>query len=104
MRYRVEVTDRASGDIRGYYLYIAQHGPANPDSWIDGLEKTLELLEVFPQRCGIAPESRHARVEIRQTFYTGFRILFAIREDVVLVLHVRHGAALMTRKEEGTRS
>lgn len=76
MRYRVDLTDRASGDIRGCYQYIAQHGPANPDAWIDGLEKTLELLEVFPHRCGIAPESRHATVEVRQTFYTGFRILF----------------------------
>src|SRR5262245_845931 len=100
MRYRVEFTDRASGDIRGCYLYIAQHGPANPDSWIGGLEKTLELLEVFPQRCGLAPESRQARVEVHQTFYTGFRILFTIRDDMVLVLHVRHGARrFMTRKE-----
>jgi plasmid stabilization system protein ParE len=100
MPHRVEVSDRASGDIRGIYQYIAQHGPANPDSWMDGLEKVLELLEVFPERCGLAPESRHATVEVRQTFYTGFRILFTLRDDVVIVLHVRHGARrFMTRKE-----
>src|SRR5687768_9542822 len=100
MAHLVELSDRASGDIRGIYQYIAQHGPANPNSWMAGLDSVLDLLRVFPERCGLAPESRHARCEVRQTFYTGFRILFTIREDVVVVLHVRHGARrFMSRKE-----
>lgn len=94
------MSDRASSDIRSIKAYIAEHGPANPDRWIDGLEGVLELLEVFPQRCGLAPESRHTHVEVRQTFYAGFRILFTIKQDVVIVLHVRHGARrFLTRRE-----
>lgn len=46
MAHLVELSDRASGDIRGIYQYIAQHGPANPDSWMAGLDSILDLLRV----------------------------------------------------------
>lgn len=51
MSYGVEVSARASGDIRGIYQYIAQHGPANPDSWLDGLRE--RVFKRIGQRLGL---------------------------------------------------
>jgi plasmid stabilization system protein ParE len=92
MRYRVELSARAEADLKEAYAYIRQHGPANPEAWKAGLDEKLTSLEAMPERCGVAPESRFARVEVRQTFYANFRILFTIRDQGVFVVTIRHGA------------
>ncbi|HZO30164.1 MAG TPA: type II toxin-antitoxin system RelE/ParE family toxin [Chloroflexota bacterium] len=49
-------------------------------------------LEEFPRRCPLAPENDDFDVEIRHLLYGEFRILFTVDDNVVRVLHVRHGA------------
>ncbi len=91
-RYRVDLSARAVADLHAAYDYIRQHGPANPDRWKSGFERKIATLESFPERCGLAAESQHSRVEIRQVLYGSFRALFTIRADRVFVLTIRHGA------------
>ena len=100
MKFEVFITARAGRDIQEAYDFIAEHGPANPDSWKAGLSQTLESLETLPGRCGLAPESAHVPETIHQTFYANFRILFIIKEDAVFVNHVRHSARLAMTKDE----
>jgi len=61
-----------------------------------GLLAAIEDLGVFPERCPVArSESRHFGVMIRQLVYGKgvgrYRILYTVTDDLVVVLHVRHG-------------
>jgi len=104
MKFSVFVTARAERDIHEAYRFIAERGPANPDSWKAGLTSTFGTLETLPNRCGLAPESAHVPETIHQTFYANFRILFVIEGDSVFVSHIRHSARLPMTKDELTRS
>lgn len=97
MQYRVELSARAEADVKEAYAYIRAHGPANPNQWKAGLEEKFASLESMPQRFGLAPESSFAKVDIHQSFYTNFRILFTVREQCVYIVTVRHGSRQFLR-------
>ncbi len=54
----------------------------------------IATLQEKPKRCALAPETDAFVEEIRQLMYgksrNKYRILFAVREDAVFILHVRH--------------
>ena len=95
MKYRVIIEPPARANIDEAYLWIAERNPGAAIKWFNGLEKAVQTLEDFPQRCPLAEESKVFDVEIRQLVYGkrigAYRILFTIQEDAVHVLHVRHG-------------
>jgi len=104
MRYNVELTAEAERDVKEAFEYIAEHGPANPDQWKQGLTAKLAAFESFPGRCGFAPETRFRDYPIYQTFYANFRLLFVLEDKNVFVLTVRHGARReMTENELNER-
>jgi toxin ParE1/3/4 len=100
MTYRVELSERAVADVRDAYDYIDEHGPADPDQWKVGLDKVLTSLETFPEACGLAHENRGARETIRQAFYGRYRVLFTIRDSVVHIITIRHGARQFIRPDD----
>lgn len=95
-RWNVIVERPAQQDIAKAYYWIAERNAAAADRWFGGLYKTIGSLETFPQRTPLAPESENLHCEIREIFHGRrqhkYRILFTISENVVHVLHVRHGA------------
>jgi hypothetical protein len=56
----------------------------------------IESLNVYPQRCGLAPESDAFEVEIRHLLYgrkgRRYRALLTLVGNTVHVLHFRHWA------------
>lgn len=97
MAYRVEIADPAERDIEAILLDILAVSPARAIPWFDGLRTKIETLRRFPARCARAPENVHFDEEIRHLLYrrkpSQYRILFTISEpDLVVILHVRHGA------------
>ena len=72
--------------------------PEAADRWFNSLYDTIGSLEIFPERCPLAPESEFFKVEIREIFHGRrqhkYRILFTVSKNKVHVLHVRHGARL----------
>ncbi len=95
MTYRVVVSDRASQQIREAYLWYATRSETAGRRWYSGISKAIESLRHTPLRCPIARESPKFPVEIREAAYgrrRNFRIVFAIRGDVVFVVCVRHAA------------
>jgi plasmid stabilization system protein ParE len=95
-RWTVIVEYPAQLDIEAAYLWIAERDSYAADQWFNGIYDAIGSLELFPERCPLAPESRFFNREIRETFHGRrqhkYRILFTVTEAEVHVLHVRHGA------------
>ena len=88
----------AQEDIAEARRWLAERDPAASERWFNNLYDTIGSLEMFPERCPLAPESQFFNAEIREAFHGRrqhkYRILFMVAEDEVHVLHVRHGARL----------
>lgn len=97
-RWNVIVELPAQRDIAEAYLWLAEREPDAADRWFNSIYSTIGSLEIFPERCPLAPESKTLRTEIREIFHGRrqhkYRILFMVTTDEVHVLHVRHGARL----------
>ena len=97
-RWTVIVELPAQQDIEAAYLWIAERDSDAADRWFNSIYDTVESLELFPERCPLAPESRFFDREIREAFHGRrqykYRILFTVTESKVHILHVRHGARL----------
>jgi plasmid stabilization system protein ParE len=97
MKYRVELAATAKADIRQQAQWLReQASPLKSERWLAGLEKALDTLQARPQRCPVAAESDRFPEEIRELLLGKrkhkHRIIFAIRNDAVYVLYVRHAA------------
>ncbi len=107
MRYQVEVTDQAAAEAEEAYLWILDRSPSGASRWWNGLEAAILSLEEMPVRCPLAPEDEEFEEEIRELLYGTrqhrYRILFTIREQTVVVLHIRHGAREHLQREESDR-
>ena len=98
-RYRVDFSDTAEREIQEAGEWIAASSVEAAERWIDGLLSIVDRLELMPARFPLAPEDEDHPDEIRQVIYGRYRVLFTIRRDRVVILHVRHGARLPLRSE-----
>lgn len=96
MKYRVEITATALAEVQEAYEWLAARSASAAHRWRAALLRAVDSLETFPERCPLAPEGDYLGAEIRQLLYGKrrgvYRILFQIRNNVVHVLRVRHGA------------
>ncbi len=83
-------------DIAEAYQWLAERDREAAERWFNSIYDTVASLEIFPERCSLAPESQFFNREIRQIFHGRrqhkYRILLTLAESEVHVLHVRHGA------------
>ena len=100
MKRKVEITAPAEAEIEKLYLWIREDAPVRAVKWRQGLYEAGERLSSFPERFGMAPESKLVRQEISQFFYPPCRILYTVTEDTVHILHVRHAARRFMKREE----
>ena len=95
-RYAVIILPAAERNIDEAYLWLTEHDADAASRWYNRLMEVIFSLDVFPERCPLAPESKSLNTEIREIFHGRrqhkYRILFTVRENKVHVLHVRHGA------------
>ena len=99
-RFRVLVAAPAEAEVEEAYCHIRKDSPANAAKWRTGLVEAAESLRNFPERCPPAPENGPFEFEIRHFIYGDYRMLFTIRDDAVVILHVRHGARQWMKQEE----
>ena len=96
MAYRVEFTPRALHDLNGIYAKVVREAPYRGPQWFDRLEHSILSLSHFPERCAVVPKFSTAKRTVREFLFGCrrhvYRVYFAIINDVVGVLHVRHGA------------
>ena len=97
-RWSVIVALPAQQDITEAHSWLAEREPDAADRWFDSLYDAIGSLEVFPERCPLAPECKFLNAGIREIFHGRrqhkYRILFTVSGSEVHVLHVRHGARL----------
>jgi plasmid stabilization system protein ParE len=96
MTFRVEVSAQAEEDAEEILNWLLSEGAGETGiRWFHGLEDAIASLAMFPKGFPIAPESVRFPFEVRQLFYGRkphvYRILFTIEDQVVKVLHIRHG-------------
>jgi plasmid stabilization system protein ParE len=92
MEYEVIVEDRAREDMLGIAAWIARDSPASAMHWMVQIWEAVESLGQFPLRCPIAPEAGVHGAEVRHRIVGEYRILFSVRGERVIILHVRHSA------------
>ena len=94
-RFKPKITRVAEKDIQTIWDFIAADSSANADRFIVELEKQLNTLEHFPQRCPLIPENEHWGTRYRHLLYGDYRTLFRITGKTVYVMRVIHGARLL---------
>jgi toxin ParE1/3/4 len=94
MAYRVDLTERAAQDLRRIYLTIDAENGTQARAWFNGLETAVLSLGEHPARCPRIPEDANLRHLLYGRRRHRYRIIYAIDEadQVVTVLHIRHGA------------
>jgi plasmid stabilization system protein ParE len=88
--------------IRPYQWY-AEQAPETAVAWYNGFLDALNSLADNPKRCSLAAEARKLSLEIRQLLYgrrRSYRALFLVREQSVVVLHIRHTARREASRED----
>ncbi len=103
--FRVEITATAEADITQIWEYIAQDHPETAMDFILRLEKQIDTLANFPERCPPIPENRLLGTAYRHLLFSQYRAIFKIIGERVIVMRVLHGARLLdTKMLEGVRT
>jgi plasmid stabilization system protein ParE len=94
---RIILTPQAEQDIRAIYRHIRREAPEAAVRWSKGIRAHIKTLARAAERVPLAPESDTFEEPIRQLLYGKgnrgtYRILFAVLEKTVFVLHVRHAS------------
>ena len=96
MSYEVIVSADAQGEMDEAFEWLVAQSPQHGPVWYNDLLDAILSLGEMPTKCPRAPESAVSPEEIRQLLFGGkrhaYRVLFAIRGQRVMVLHVRHAA------------
>jgi plasmid stabilization system protein ParE len=96
MTYTVLITDPAKDELDAAYLWLVEQTPQQGPIWHNGLVDAILSLESSPSRCPIVPNSEAAGEVTRQLLYGNkqhaYRVLFTMRGDQVIVLHIIHAA------------
>ncbi|HVG48284.1 MAG TPA: type II toxin-antitoxin system RelE/ParE family toxin [Rubellimicrobium sp.] len=92
--FRVRIEAEARNNLRKHYQNLRARDPGSeyPDRWYYGIRSAIRDLAASARECGPAYEDRFFAETIRQRLFESYKILFAIREDAVHVLHIRHQA------------
>jgi plasmid stabilization system protein ParE len=95
MQYKVLMQPSAKADIAEINAWLMENVSLDyADKWLWGISVAVTSLSSFPNRCPISDESDAFDFPVRQLLYGKkphvYRILFAVENDKVFVLRVRH--------------
>jgi plasmid stabilization system protein ParE len=98
MTYRVMIEPRAERDIENAARWVFQESKSRAAAlrWVRMIRSEIETLGNNPRRCPVDPDSEFYAEEVRMLLAGKrpgvYRVLFAIRNDFVHILTVRHSA------------
>jgi plasmid stabilization system protein ParE len=94
--FRVDISQHAKRDLDAILEWVTEREAGVAGArWIQGLHDAFASLSNLLRRCKLAKENASFPFEVRQLLYgdktLGFRILFTVKDDIVMVLRVRRG-------------
>lgn len=94
MSFDVRIMRPALEDAHAIYAWIESHGaPLNANRWYRDLLEAIGTLSEFAERSPLAPESAELQsASIRHLIRGDYRVIYLVRDDLVAVLHIRHGS------------
>jgi plasmid stabilization system protein ParE len=105
MTFDVITLRAAERDCNRILEYIVARSRAGAEAWARAFDKVLAHLEDHADSCPVAAENEYVDFEVRETLFKTrrgliYRILFTIRENQAILLHVRGpGQDLLTAME-----
>ena len=96
MAFEVRTTPDAEEDASAILGWlIEQYAGESGLRWFFKMDAAIASLANYPLRCRLAPENKNFPFEVRELLYGDrphvYRILFTLQDEVVLILHIRHG-------------
>lgn len=84
----------AQRDSDGILEYLASRSKSGAEAWARSFDKALAYLEANADSCPLAAENEYVDFEVRESLFKTrrgliYRILFTIRENTAIILHVR---------------
>ena len=96
MAFRIDFDERAIAEILEILDWISDRSPDRAEKWYQGLVDEINTLVTFPLRCPVSPDEKAFGEPVRELLYgkrpSIYRILFTMREDVVVVLTIKHAS------------
>ncbi len=94
MTFQVRETELATRDGDAIFLWLHERSPEGARSWLDAYDAMLDRLAQRAPSFGLAPESEHTSLDVRQALFKTrkgrtYRALFTVMENEVFVLRVR---------------
>lgn len=89
---KVRYTETALADIDEILAYIAAENPIAADRVASQVEHTIGLIGRFPELGRLKYRNVVRMLPVRR--YPQYLVFYAIRDDEVVVLNVRHSARL----------
>ena len=87
---RIRYTARALVEIDEIYSYIAEDNKAAADRVINQIEQTIALIGQFPKIGRLKYRNEVRMLPVRR--YPQYLVFYALNDDEVVILNVRHGA------------
>jgi len=87
---RVEWSDLALDDLDEVARYIGRDSPFYAREFVERIFDTTDRLAIFPLSGRLVPESEDDQT--REVIVQGYRVMYAIEDDRVLILAVMHGS------------
>lgn len=87
MKRKIRLSPLAQFDLEATYSYIEARHPRAAQRWLQELEQFFNLLLKKP-RLGMAYD--HVRKGMRRTIKKGYKILYRIHDDEILIVRIFH--------------
>ncbi len=94
-RFAVSFSQKAEEDLEEIWSFIAAHSPDNATKFILQLEKQVESLGRFPERCPLIPENELLRGKYRHLIYGDYRTVFRVSNKTVFIVRIISSARLL---------
>ena len=94
MTFNVKTLRAAERDFNKILTYLAARSKSGAIAWAKAFDKALSHLESNAESCPLAAEDEFVDFELREIMFKTrrgliYRILFSVRENEVMILHVR---------------
>jgi len=87
---RVEWSDLALDDLDEIARYIGRDSPFYAREFVERIFDTTDRLAIFPRSGRLVPEAEDHQT--REVIVQGYRVMYDIEADQVLILAVIHGS------------